>query len=583
MAAMQDSNPSHNATPFDAELAGLIDRLHKYYPHFDTQVVRAAFEIAQVAHLHQTNLSGEPYIMHPIAVAHILIDLKLDPASVAAGLLHDVVEDSDITLDEIGTLCSPEIAAIVDGVTKVKSIEGRSKEDAQAGSHRKMFIAMADDPRVVLIKLAEQMHHMRTLHHMPAEKQQRISRETLEIYAPLASRLGIWQMKWELEDLAFLFLYPDEYEKISRELQLNRETRVRIIQRVVSGLHHELDKAGINAETTGRAKHMYSIWQKIINRKIPLNEMNDVIAVRVIVNSKEECYDVLSLAHQRWQPIPHYFADYIATPKESMYQSLHTTILLPGGQPCEIQIRTREMHEIAEHGIAAHWRYKEGRLFRRAEATLDAKIQWLSNLIAWRHELDEDADFVETVKDELSGETVYVFTPKGKIIDLPRGSTPVDFAFRIHSDVGYNCIGARVLNRKVPLHYQLQNGDMVAITTSKQPRAPSREWLEFVKTARARKHIRRFFRRQDRGLMIAAGHELLKHELKRLRMKLPFDEIAETNGYKTVDDLFFAIGTGEHQTSELLQQVRQHKKGSPEVADPLFQVSKTDQHKLVNE
>jgi GTP pyrophosphokinase len=550
------------------EPEGLINRLRDYYPDFDDRVVRTAFTIASKAHETQCRKSGEPYIAHPIAVSHILIDLKLDPACVAAGLLHDVVEDTNFSLEQISTQCGPEIAAIVDGLTKLKAIEGRTKEDAQAGSYRKMFIAMADDPRVVLIKLADRLHNMRTLEHMREDKQRRIAQETLDIYAPLAHRLGIWQIKWELEDLAFRYTNPEQYEAISRQLSLRREAREKIIQRVITSLRHELDKAGIEAEITGRPKHIYSIWRKMERKGVPLDQIYDQLAVRVIVGSKVECYHVLGIVHDRWTPIPNEIDDYIATPKESLYQSLHTTILIPGGQPCEIQIRTWDMHEVAEHGIAAHWRYKEG-LGRKAEESFDAKLQWLRNLIAWRRELDEDGNFMETVKTEVLDEQVYVFTPKGKIIDLPQGSTPIDFAYRIHSDVGNNCIGARVNNRQAPLHHQLENGDMVAITTTKQQRGPSRDWLEFVKTTNARNHIRRWFRRQERDSNIAAGRDMLERELKRLGMTLPYDEIAEANSYKNTEELFLGLGIGDHNVREVVHRVISKRQATHEDSDPL--------------
>jgi GTP pyrophosphokinase len=557
-----------------SEPDGLIKRLRAYHPEFDDVIVRTAFTIAQAAHEKQCRSSGEPYIAHPIAVSHILIDLKLDPACIAAGLLHDVVEDTSFSLDQIKAQCGVEIANIVDGLTKLKVIEGRTKEDAQAGSYRKMFIAMADDPRVVLIKLADRLHNMRTLQHVPEHKQKRIARETLEIYAPLAHRLGIWQIKWELEDLAFRFQDPEKYDTISRQLQLRREARERIIQRVISSLRQELDRSGISAEITGRPKHIYSIWRKMDRKSVPLDQIYDQLAVRVIVNSVSECYQVLGIAHNRWTPIPNEFDDYIAMPKESMYQSLHTTILIPGGQPCEIQIRTHEMHEVAEHGIAAHWRYKEG-FGRKAEVSIDAKLQWLRNLIAWRREINEDHEFMETVKSEVLQEQVYVFTPKGKIIDLPKGSTPVDFAYRIHSDVGNNCIGARVNNRQVPLHYQLQNGEVVSIMTSKQPRGPSRDWLEFVQTSNARNHIRRWFRRQERGPNIAAGRDMLERELKRLGMSLSFDDVVETNGFKNVEDLFAAIGVGDQHPREVVRRVIAKQKATQGDVDPLAKLPDT--------
>lgn len=571
-AAAKPAHHSQSAPVVEPE--GLIKRLRAYHLDFDDTIVRTAFTIASAAHEKQQRSSGEPYILHPIAVAHILIDLKLDPACIAAGLLHDVVEDTSFSLEQLKTQCGAEIANIVDGLTKLKAIEGRTKEDAQAGSYRKMFIAMADDPRVVLIKLADRLHNMRTLQHVPEHKQKRIARETLEIYAPLAHRLGIWQIKWELEDLSFRFFDPEKYETISRQLQLRRDARERIIARVIGSLRHELDKVGISGEITGRPKHIYSIWRKMERKGVPLDQIYDQLAVRVLVNTVADCYQVLGIAHNRWTPIPNEFDDYIAMPKESMYQSLHTTIMIPGGQPCEIQIRTYEMHEVAEHGIAAHWRYKEG-FGRKSEVSIDAKLQWLRNLIAWRREINEDHEFVETLKNEVLQEQVYVFTPKGKIIDLPKGSSPIDFAYRIHSDVGNNCIGARVNNRQVPLHYQLQNGEVVSIMASKQPRGPSRDWLEFVQTASARNHIRRWFRRQERSLNIAAGRDMLEREIKRLGMSISFDDVTEANNFKNIEDVFAAIGVGDQHPRELVRRVIAKQKATHADLDPLAKLPDT--------
>jgi guanosine-3',5'-bis(diphosphate) 3'-pyrophosphohydrolase len=560
-AAMPDSS-------MPIEPAHMIKRLQEYYPDAKMGVVEQAYALAQAAHGDQRRSSGDPYIAHPIAVAHILIDLKTDPASIAAGLLHDVVEDTGILLDDIRQHFGEDITMLVDGLTKFKAIEGRTKEEAQASSYRKMFIAMADDPRVVLIKLADRLHNMRTLQYVPEHKQQRIAAETLDIYAPLAHRLGVWQIKWELEDLALRYLHPDEYKTISRQLQMRREARERIVHRVISRLRQELEAYNIPAEITGRPKHIYSIWRKMKRKNVSLDQIYDQLAVRVIVNTIDECYRVLGIVHQMWMPIPNEFDDYISRPKESMYQSLHTTLMIPDGQPCEIQIRTHEMHEIAEHGIAAHWRYKEG-IRRNTEASFDAKLQWLRNLIAWQREIEEDKDFLKAVKDEMREEPVYVFTPKGKIIDLPQGSTPIDFAYRIHSDVGNHCIGARVNNQQVPLHHQLQNGDVVNVITSKQKRGPSRDWLEFVRTSSARNHIRRWFRRQERDLNISAGRDLLERELKRLGMTLAFDEVAEVNGFKSVEDLFLAIGVGDNHPRELVRKVIAQHKATAEEPDPL--------------
>ncbi len=546
------ADPRADGPPL-AEVQPLLQRLHAYLGTANLDIVRRAFEVAYNAHRDQFRTSGEPYIRHPLAVAHILVDLKLDQASVAAGLLHDVPEDTQVGLDELRREFGDDITRLVDGVTKLTAIEGRSKEEAQAGTYRKMFIAMVDDPRVVLIKLADRLHNVRTLASLPAEKQKRIARETLEIYAPLAHRLGIWQFKWELEDLAFRYLHPDRYAEISRQLHLRREVRERIVQRVMARLRQELAKEGIEAEITGRPKHIYSIYRKMERKAVTLDQIYDQLAVRVIVKSVGECYRVLGIAHAAWTPVLNEFDDYIAVPKESMYQSLHTTVIIPGGQPCEIQIRTKQMHEVAEHGIAAHWRYKEGA--RPGESSFDAKMHWLRNLLSWRQELGDAQDFVDAVKADVLEDQVYVFTPKGMIIDLAQGSTPVDFAFRIHTEVGNRCVGAKVNGKQVALDYQLQNGDMVQVMTTKAERGPSRDWLEFVKTSNARNHIRRWFRRLNREANIDAGRDFLERELKKLGLTTAFDEVASINGYKEVDDLFFAIGIGEHHPRELLRRV----------------------------
>ena len=557
LPAGADGHASNGAATVDAaviaEAEPLLQRMRSYLPKTDLEVVRRAYTVAHNAHDGKRRDSGEPFIRHPFAVAHILVDLKLDPASIAAGLLHDVAEDTSVSLDELRRNFGDEIARIVDGVTKLTAIEGRSKEEAQAGTYRKMFIAMADDPRVVLIKLADRLHNIRTLDALPPDKQKRIASETLEIYAPLAHRLGIWQFKWELEDQAFKYLQPEKYQEIRRQLHLRREARERIVQRVMSRLRQELAKEGIEAEITGRPKHIYSIYRKMERKGVSLDQIYDQLAVRVIVKTLSDCYRVLGVAHATWTPVLSEFDDYIAVPKESLYQSLHTTVIIPGGQPCEIQIRTHAMHEVAEHGIAAHWTYKEGG--RPGESSFDAKLHWLRNLLSWRQELGNAEDFLEAVKADVLEEQVYVFTPKGKIIDLAQGSTPIDFAYRIHTEVGNRCVGARVNGKQVGLDYQLQNGDMVQIITTKAERGPSRDWLELVKTSNARNQIRRWFRRLNRDANIDAGRDMLEHELKKLGLTTAFDEVAGVNGFKEVDDLFYAIGIGDKNPRELLRRV----------------------------
>lgn len=532
----------------------LISRIHSYAPGIDAEEVRRAYALAYVAHEGQKRRSGEPYIDHPVAVASILLDLQMDVGSIVAALLHDVVEDTTVTLEQIEHVFGPETAHLVDGVTKLSVLEAQSKEEAQAGTYRKMFIAMADDPRVVLIKLADRLHNMRTLSATSVEQQQRVARETLEIYAPLAHRLGIWQIKSELEDLAFKTLRPEKYREIAQQLLLRRDARERIIQRVIARLRQALDREGISAQISGRPKHIYSIYRKMERKGVSLDEIYDLLAVRVIVNEVGECYRVLGIVHSMWTPVLSEFDDYIAVPKESMYRSLHTTVLIPGGTPCEVQIRTHEMHEVADHGIAAHWRYKEG--FGKGDPSFETKLTWLRSLIDWRREMTDAREFVESLKTDVFEDQVYVFTPKGKIIDLPVGSTPVDFAYRIHSEVGHRCVGAKVNSRLVSLDYQLRSGEIVQIMTSKTSRGPSRDWLNFVKTSSARNHIRRYFRRQERDENIAAGRDLLEKELKRLGLSaMAFDDIASIWGARSIEDLFALIGSGETTARQVVQKV----------------------------
>lgn len=519
-------------------------------------LVRNAYAIARAAHEGQKRNSGEPYIDHPVAVANILLDLRMDPASISAALLHDVVEDTPITKEQIAQFFGDEVAHLVDGVTKLTVLENQTKEDAQANSYRKMFIAMADDPRVVLVKLADRLHNMRTIGPMSQESQRRNARETLDIYAPLAHRLGIWQIKWELEDRSFQVLNPDKYYEISRALSQRRDIRERTVQRVIEKLRQILTRDGIQADITGRPKHIYSIYRKMERKGVSLDQIYDQLAVRVIVNTVGECYQVLGMAHATWPPVPGEFDDYIANPKESLYQSLHTTVLIPGGQPCEIQIRTWEMHEISEHGIAAHWRYKEG--FGRRDVSFEHKLKWLRGLIEWQRDVDAK-EFVETLKSDELEEQVFVFSPRGKIVDLPVGSTPVDFAYRIHSQVGNSCVGAKVNNRMVPLDHQLKSGDIVEVMTSKTVRGPSRDWLNFVRTNSARTHIRRYFKKMQRDENEAAGRDLLEKELKKFGLVVPFDQIAQQLSVKTIEDVFAMIGSGDTTARTVAQKLLQQQ------------------------
>jgi GTP pyrophosphokinase len=532
----------------------LIGRLAEYAPNVPTDPVRQAYAVAYAAHRNQRRQSGEAYINHPVAVACILLDMQMDECTVAASLLHDVVEDTTIDLDYINELFGQEIAYLVDGVTKLSVLEMQSKEEAQAGSYRKMFIAMADDPRVVLIKLADRLHNMQTLDATPPEKQRRIARETLEIYAPLANRLGIWKIKSELEDLSFKTLNPEKYREIASQIALRREARHRIVNKVIANLQRELEGEHIQAEISGRPKHIYSIYRKMERKGVSLDQVYDQLAVRVIVNEVGECYRVLGVVHSKWTPVMSEFDDYIAVPKESMYRSLHTTVIIPGGTPCEVQIRTQDMHEVAERGIAAHWRYKEG-YRNKNDKHFEEKLQWLRNLIEWRRDMTDAREFVESLQSDVFDEQVYVFTPRGKIIDLPIESTPIDFAYRIHSEVGHRCVGAKVNGKLVPLDYHLKNGDIVHIMTSKASHGPSRDWLNFVITAGARSHIKRHFRRLERGDNMAAGRDLLEREMKRLGLSMSFDEMANAVSLRNADDLFASIGAGEMTARQVVQKV----------------------------
>ncbi|TAK22667.1 MAG: bifunctional (p)ppGpp synthetase/guanosine-3',5'-bis(diphosphate) 3'-pyrophosphohydrolase [Chloroflexota bacterium] len=519
--------------------------------------VERAYQFAASAHAGQDRKSGEPYIIHPVAVATILADLRLDADALCAALLHDVAEDTQVGIKAIEQEFGPEIGALVDGVTRLREAEGRLVDPAQsiaardegaAEGVRKMFLAMAQDIRVVLIRLADRLHNMRTLDHMPTPKKRRIAQETLDIYAPLASRLGIWQIKWELEDLSFRHLDPETYRDIARRLKERRVQRERDIAQAKALLADLMRQAGIAAEIVGRPKHIYSIWRKMQSRGVEFENIYDLLAVRVIVETNADCYHALGIVHHLWPPITGQFDDYIAMPKDSMYQSLHTTVIGPSGRPLEIQIRTHEMHRLAEYGIAAHWRYKEG---GRRDEKYENKIAWVRQLLDWQSDVVGGAqEFVESLKTDVFRDQVYVFTPKGEIRELPAGATPLDFAYRIHTDIGHRCVGAKVNGRIVPLDYTLKNGEILEILTSKNPKGPSRDWLNsnlnFIHTAHARDKIRQWFHRQQRDENLARGREVLDKELARLGLsKTRHEELATLFKFERVDDFLVAIGCGE--------------------------------------
>ncbi len=528
-----------------------VSELLRIADHLDPkgqQLVRKAYERAAVAHTGQHRLSGEDYVNHPLEVAAILADLEIDAETIAAALLHDTVEDTNLTEDEVQKEFGPEVARLVDGVTKLGRIALRSDQQQQAENIRKMMVAMAEDLRVVLIKLADRLHNMRTLDPLPEPKRRKISRETLDIYAPLAHRLGIGQIKWELEDLAFRNLEPEAYDDVVKRIARKRHERETLVSDLREILGRELDKVGIQAEITGRPKHIYSVWQKMTKENKDFSEIYDLSAIRVHVESVRDCYGVLGVVHSLWKPVPGRFKDYIAMPKSNGYQSLHTTVITHTGEPIEIQIRTHEMHRVAEFGVAAHWTYKEG----GKDASFDQKLSWLRSLLEWQNEVGDAESFLNTVKVDLFQDEVYVFTPKGDVLNLPAGSTPVDFAYRIHTEVGHRCIGAKVNGRMVPLDYELKNGEIVEVLTSKGPHGPSRDWLNFVKSASAKERIRKWFKSQRREENVAKGHDLLDKELHRMHRVSLADlgdakllEIANMFRFPTVDDFTAAIGYGD--------------------------------------
>jgi len=538
---------------------GLLEKLPPNLPPEDVELIRRAYETACDAHANAERISGEAYIIHPLNVAAILANLHMDTETIAAALLHDVPEDTEYTSADIHRAFGPNIATLVDGVTKLGQIgqpAGASGDLRRAESLRKLILATADDVRVVLIKLADRLHNMLTLGALPSEKRQRIAQETMDIFAPLANRLGIWQIKWALEDLAFRYLRPDVYKELGTLLAQRREERERYVDSVIDMLRRELDKSGIVAEVSGRPKHIYSIWRKMQRKGIGLDQIYDVHGVRVIAPEVRDCYAALGVVHTLWSPIPGEFDDYIATPKDNLYRSLHTAVVGSDGHALEVQIRTREMHRTAEYGIAAHWRYKEPGV--KPDKEFEEKVAWLRQVLEWREDVTDAYEFVDSLKTDLFQDRVYVFTPKGDIIDLPAGSTPIDFAYHVHTEVGHRCRGARVNGKLVSLNHQLKNGDQVEIITAKRG-GPSRDWLNpnlnYVKTSRARSKIRRWFRQQDMELNIALGRQVLEKELRRLNISRSHEDIAQRFHYEKVDDFLAALGYGEINSQQVATKV----------------------------
>ncbi len=581
----------------------LIDSLPESYSTLDRELVRRAYKVAETAHAGQKRASGEPYITHCLAVAAILVEMRVPPSVIAAGLLHDTVEDTSVTLDDIRRDFGPEIGTLVDGVTKLTQLprvsradqlqraeapgdetrpagERRLLEDPDVESERimrsrrydlvsetlrKTFMAMGDDVRVVLIKLADRLHNMRTLSHVSESKQRRIAQETLDIFAPLANRLGIWQLKWELEDLAFRYVNPDTYREIADNIAQRRTDREHQIKDIAETLHKMLADAGIQAEVTARPKHIYSIYKKMVRKGVPFDMVHDIRGVRILVQDIPSCYAALGVIHTRWRPIPGEFDDYIAAPKDNFYRSLHTAVVYEDGQTLEVQLRTAEMNQNAEYGIAAHWRYKEG---VARDDDYERRILWLRSLMEWRQDVDDAREFVDSMKSDVFEDRVYVFTPRGDIIDLPSGSTPIDFAYHVHTDIGHRCRGAKINGKLTTLDYQLKTGDKVEVLTAKRG-GPSRDWLNqnlgLVKTQRARAKIRQWFKKQAYDQNAAQGKTILEKELRRLGLQeVNQERLAREFEYKETEDLYEAIGNGDLTLSRVVNHLTLGEKPDPE-------------------
>lgn len=551
---------------FEKTFQRILRKLKRYsqYP-INTELLTRAFNFSQEAHRNQLRKSGAPYFEHCVEVAKILSDLRLDYATIAGGLLHDVVEDTGVSIEEVQEKFGPEIAGLVNGVTKISELKFDSVEEQQAENFRKMLLSMVKDIRVILIKFADRLHNMRTIEYLPEKKRQRIALETREIYAPLAHRLGVAKVKWELEDLAFKTLSPNAYWELVQKITEKRTEREAYIRRITAPIRRELKAVGVVAKITGRPKHFYSIYQKMHAHEKPFEEVFDLLAIRIIVRRVEECYFTLGIVHSLFTPVQERFKDYIATPKSNMYQSLHTTVISEGGKMIEIQIRTEDMHRMAEVGVAAHWRYKEG---KEKDDELDKQLTWLRQMLEWQHDIKDPQEFMENLRIDLFQDEVFLFTPKGDLIKLPVGSTPVDFAFAVHTDIGYHCIGAKINGRIVPLNHKLKSGDAVEIITSANQR-PNPDWMRSVRTSKARSKIKRWMKESMVEQSQKLGEEILQRMFKRLRLnKTPHElaEIARTFGLSDELQLYSSVGHGEISAQSVIRKILPEEQAQPENA-----------------
>ena len=542
-------------------LENFIIQIQQHNPNIEYTNIIKAYHFAESAHEGQLRKSGEKYFTHPLQVALILAELEMDDNTIVAGLLHDVLEDTKYEYDEIVAEFGEEVAWLVDGVTKLTRLKYESKEERQAENLRKMFLAMAKDIRVIIIKLADRLHNMRTLEYMNEEKKKEKAMETIEIYAPIADRLGISKIKWELEDTSLRFIDPEGYYELIEKVNKKRGEREEYIKHVISMLDESLVDMGINYEITGRPKHFYSIYKKMVYQNKSFEEIFDLTAIRVIVDNIKDCYGVLGIVHTLWKPIPGRFKDYIAMPKTNMYQSLHTTVIGPKGEPFEIQIRTEDMHKIAEYGIAAHWKYKEGRV---EEENIDKKLTWLRQMLEWQRDLKDPKEFVESLKIDLFTNQVFVFTPKGDVVELPVGSTPVDFAYKIHSGVGNSCIGGKVDGRIVPLDYKLKTGNIVEVITSAHSNGPSRDWLKFVKSTQAKNKIRQWYKKERKEENILKGKDMLEKEVKRLGYSTKeflqvdwLNSAVKKLSLNAIEDLYASLGYGGISLNQVMPKLKE--------------------------